>query len=141
MNTVIQNYLLSELNEIAKEIVQISTNKTFLLFGEMGVGKTTLIKEICAVLGTIDPTNSPTFSIVNEYQTKEEQTIYHFDFYRLKNEHEALDIGLESYFETDAWIFIEWPENIQNLLPLDATEIHLTKINDAQRNIQLKNSV
>ena len=141
MNTVIQNYLLSELNEIAKEIVQISTNKTFLLFGEMGVGKTTLIKEICAVLGTIDPTNSPTFSIVNEYQTKEEQTIYHFDFYRLKNEHEALDIGLESYFDTDAWIFIEWPENIQNLLPLDATEIHLTKINDAQRNIQLKNSV
>lgn len=138
---MIQNYLLSELNEIAKEIVQISTNKTFLLFGEMGVGKTTLIKEICAVLGTIDPTNSPTFSIVNEYQTKEEQTIYHFDFYRLKNEHEALDIGLESYFDTDAWIFIEWPENIQNLLPLDATEIHLTKINDAQRNIQLKNSV
>ena len=136
-----QNYLLSELNEIAKEIVQISTNKTFLFFGEMGVGKTTLIKEICTVLGTIDPTNSPTFSIVNEYQTKEEQTMYHFDFYRLKNEHEALDIGLESYFDTDAWIFIEWPENIQNLLPLDATEIHLTKISDAQRNIQLKNSV
>lgn len=141
MNILNQNYFISELDEIANKIIQIASNKTFLFYGEMGVGKTTLIKQICTVLGTVDPTNSPTFSIVNEYQTKDEQTIFHFDFYRLKNEHEALDIGLESYFDTDAWIFIEWPENIENLLPLEATVIHLTKINDAQRNIQLKNSV
>lgn len=141
LNILNQNYFISELDEIANKIIQIASNKTFLFYGEMGVGKTTLIKQICTVLGTVDPTNSPTFSIVNEYQTKDEQTIFHFDFYRLKNEHEALDIGLESYFDTDAWIFIEWPENIENLLPLEATVIHLTKINDAQRNIQLKNSV
>lgn len=105
----------------------------------MGVGKTTLIKEICTALNTIDPTNSPTFSIVNEYHTKKNEVIYHFDFYRINKDHEALDIGLESYFDEEAWIFIEWPENIQKLLPLKVTEIHLTKNSDAQRNIQLKN--
>lgn len=136
-----QNYSISNINEIAKDIIQISTNKTLLFYGEMGVGKTTLIKEICTVLGTIDSTNSPTFSIVNEYRTQKDETIYHFDFYRLNNEQEALDIGLESYLDSQAWIFIEWPENIENLLPLEATEIHLIKISDAQRNIQLKNSV
>lgn len=136
-----QNYSISNINEIAKDIIQISTNKTLLFYGEMGVGKTTLIKEICTVLGTIDSTNSPTFSIVNEYKTQKDETIYHFDFYRLNNEQEALDIGLESYLDSQAWIFIEWPENIENLLPLEATEIHLIKISDAQRNIQLNNSV
>lgn len=139
--TINQNYSISNISEIAKDIIQISTNKTLLFYGDMGVGKTTLIKEICTVLGTIDSTNSPTFSIVNEYRTHKDETIFHFDFYRLNNEQEALDIGLESYFDSQAWIFIEWPENIENLLPLEATEIHLIKISDAQRNIQLKNSV
>ncbi|CAI8343580.1 MAG: tRNA threonylcarbamoyladenosine biosynthesis protein TsaE [Flavobacterium sp. SCGC AAA160-P02] len=136
-----KNYSLSDLNSIAKEIIQLSNNKTFLFYGEMGIGKTTLIKEICKILGTVDVTNSPTFSIVNEYKTTTNQTIYHFDFYRLKDEQEAYDIGIESYFYSEAWFFIEWPENIENLLPLMATEIHLTKLSDGRRNIQLKKSI
>lgn len=104
----------------------------------MGVGKTTLIKEICKELGTNDITSSPTFSIVNEYKTKTNHTIYHFDFYRINNEEEAYNIGVEDYFNSDAWCLIEWPSVIQNLLPLDYVNIHLSELDDGQRNIQLK---
>jgi len=104
----------------------------------MGVGKTTLIKEICKELGTDDITSSPTFSIVNEYKTNTNDTIYHFDFYRINNEEEAYNIGVEDYFDSDAWCLIEWPSVIQNLLPLDYVNIHLSELDDGQRNIQLK---
>lgn len=82
----------------------------------MGTGKTTLIKSLCQHLGVTEPVTSPTFSIVNEYQGRESK-IFHFDFYRLKNETEALDLGYEEYFYSGAYCFIEWPEKIPNLLP------------------------
>ena len=104
----------------------------------MGVGKTTLIKELCKQLKVLDNISSPTFSLVNEYQTASQEVIYHFDFYRIDDEEEALDMGIEDYLESGNWCFIEWPENIENLLPLDAVEIHLSLLEDNQRNIQLK---
>ena len=130
-------YSLQELSAIAKEIILQSNNKILLFYGQMGVGKTTLIKEICRQLGVLDNISSPTFSLVNEYQTSTQEIIYHFDFYRIDDEEEALDMGIEDYFESENWCLIEWPENIENLLPLDAVEIHLTLLDDGQRNIQL----
>jgi len=112
-----------------------------LFYGIMGVGKTTLIKELCKVLGIDDVTSSPTFSIVNEYVTNSNEKVYHFDFYRIEDEEEAYDIGFEDYFYDEAWCLIEWPENVQNLLPLNAVEIHLTQLDDGQRNIQLKQPI
>ena len=104
-----KNYSFLDLNQIAKEIIRNSKHKILLFHGEMGVGKTTLIKEICKILGTDVLINSPTFSIVNEYITNTNEIIYHFDFYRIKNEEEALNLGLEDYFYSNAWCLIEWP--------------------------------
>lgn len=136
-----KNYSLEQLHEIAKEVVQHSRYKTILFNGEMGVGKTTLIKEICKVLGVQDNITSPTFSLVNEYKTLKETSIYHFDFYRIKNEEEALDIGIEDYFYGDNWCLIEWPDNIKNLLPLNTVKITITLHSDNNlRNIQLNHN-
>lgn len=131
-------YSLHEVSEVAKEIVSNATHKVVLFYGNMGVGKTTLIKEICAQLGVNDITHSPTFSIVNEYEG-ENATIYHFDFYRLTKEEEAYDIGVEDYLYSNSWCFIEWPENIKNLLPLNSTELYLSLLEDGKRKIRLKN--
>ena len=136
-----RNYGLNDLKSIAKQVIASSKHKVLLFYGAMGVGKTTLIKEICKELETDDVTSSPTFSLVNEYHTKSGEIVYHFDFYRIVKEEEAYDMGVEDYFYSDAWCLIEWPENIQNLLPLKSTEIHLTQLEDGQRNIQLKPSV
>lgn len=133
-----RDYSISELPEIAKEIIQNASSKILLFYGEMGVGKTTLIKEISKFLGTQDITSSPTFSIVNEYSTEKNGLVYHFDFYRIEDEEEAMDIGIEDYFYSDNWCFVEWPENIENLLPLNSVEIHLTLLDNQKRNIQLK---
>ncbi|WP_438977650.1 tRNA (adenosine(37)-N6)-threonylcarbamoyltransferase complex ATPase subunit type 1 TsaE [Polaribacter sp.] len=133
-----KNYSLQDLPKIASEIISSAKNKTLLFYGQMGVGKTTLIKELCKSLGVLDNISSPTFSLVNEYQTANNDKVYHFDFYRIEDEEEAFDIGIEDYFDSKNWCFIEWPENIENLLPLDAVEIHLSLLDDEQRNIQLK---
>ena len=133
-----KNYSFLDLNQIAKEIIRNSKHKILLFHGDMGVGKTTLIKEICKILGTDDLINSPTFSIVNEYITNTNEIIYHFDFYRIKNEEEALNLGIEDYFYSNAWCLIEWPSVIQNLVPLKNSTIHITELNNGQRNIELK---
>ncbi|MGY8909530.1 MAG: tRNA (adenosine(37)-N6)-threonylcarbamoyltransferase complex ATPase subunit type 1 TsaE [Flavobacteriales bacterium] len=133
-----KNYSLDNLSEIASEIIASAENKTLLFFGEMGVGKTTLIKEICKNLGVLDSISSPTFSLVNEYETSKKEKVFQFDFYRITDEDEALDMGIEEYFDNNDWCLIEWPKNIENLLPLDAVEIHLSILNDGKRNIQLK---
>ncbi|MCL4116983.1 UNVERIFIED_CONTAM: hypothetical protein GTU68_020150 [Idotea baltica] len=101
----------------------------------MGVGKTTLIKEIVKQLEVHDVVSSPTFSLVNEYESEQKETIYHFDFYRINDEIEALDMGIEEYFDSNNWCLIEWPENIKNLLPLNAVKILLSTNNDGSRNI------
>jgi len=133
-----KNYSLEDLSIIASEIILLAKSKTLLFYGEMGVGKTTLIKEICKVLKVQDSISSPTFSLVNEYQTSNKDKVFHFDFYRITNEEEAFDMGIEEYFYNNDWCLIEWPENIENLLPLEAVEIHLTVLDNGKRNIQLK---
>ena len=132
-----KNFLLSEVPIIAKEIIQNSTSKIILFHGDMGVGKTTLIKEICKILGTEDLISSPTFSIVNEYITSNNETIFHFDFYRIDNEEEAYNIGVEDYFDSNHWCLIEWPSVVENLLPLENVNVYLTSLEDGQRNIQI----
>jgi tRNA threonylcarbamoyladenosine biosynthesis protein TsaE len=133
-----KNYSLNDLAAIAKEVIATAKNKTLLFKGKMGVGKTTLIKEICLVLGVKDAVSSPTFSLVNEYHTLENDIVFHFDFYRISTEEEALDMGIEEYLYQNNWCFVEWPENIENLVPLDAVQIHLAVLENGQRNIQLK---
>ena len=133
-----KNYSLENLSEVATELISSAKNKTLLFYGQMGVGKTTLIKEICKQLGVLDTISSPTFSLVNEYETSKIEKVFHFDFYRIAQEEEALDIGIEEYFDNNDWCLIEWPENIENLLPLDAVEIHLSILKDQNRNIQIK---
>lgn len=132
-----KNFLLSEVPIIAKEIIQNSTSKIILFYGDMGVGKTTLIKEICKILGTEDLISSPTFSIVNEYITSNDETIFHFDFYRIDNEEEAYNIGVDDYFDSNHWCLIEWPSVVENLLPLENVNVYLTVLEDGQRNIQI----
>lgn len=135
MNT---NYSLKNLSEIALELISSVKHKTLLFYGEMGVGKTTLIKEICKQLEVLDSISSPTFSLVNEYQTNNNEKVFHFDFYRIEDEDEALDMGIDDYFYNNDWCLIEWPQNVENLLPLDAVKIHLSILEDGKRNIQLK---
>ena len=132
-----KNFLLSEAPIIAEEIIQKSTSKIILFHGDMGVGKTTLIKEICKILGTEDLISSPTFSIVNEYITSNDETIFHFDFYRIDNEEEVYNIGVEDYFDSNHWCLIEWPSVVKNLLPLENVNVYLAVLEDGQRNIQI----
>ncbi|RCS26965.1 tRNA (adenosine(37)-N6)-threonylcarbamoyltransferase complex ATPase subunit type 1 TsaE [Polaribacter sp. WD7] len=132
-----KTYSLEDLDLISKEVITSTKNKTLLFYGEMGVGKTTLIKEICKQLGVLDNISSPTFSLVNEYQTTTEAKVFHFDFYRIEDENEALDMGIEEYFYQNTWCLVEWPENIENLLPLDAVKIELKVLENGQRYIQL----
>lgn len=130
------NYTLQDLPNIAEQVLIASSTKTLLFYGEMAVGKTTLIKEIIKKLGVKDTISSPTFSIVNEYEIEDDK-IYHFDFYRIEDEEEILDIGIEEYFFGDHWVFIEWPEKISNLLPTRKTEIKLNKNKNGSRTINL----
>lgn len=118
---------LSELAQAATELLQNHPNKkVFAFYGQMGAGKTTFIKEICKALGVIDNTSSPTFSIINEYKTNNGEKVFHFDFYRLKNETEAYDLGYEDYLYSNNYCFIEWPEKIENLLPEDLVKVTIT---------------
>ena len=131
-------YTLKELPKIALDLLEQFSNKILLFYGEMGVGKTTLIKELVKQLGSQDVVSSPTFSLVNEYHTVLGNSLYHFDFYRIDDEEEALDMGIEDYFYSDNWCLVEWPEKVKNLLPLTAVAIHLTKNDDGTRTITIK---
>jgi len=130
---------ISELPAVAEAIIgQAANNRIFLFYGDMGAGKTTLIKTLCSFLGTTDTVTSPTFAIVNEYQAAKDK-IYHFDFYRLKNQTEALDMGYEEYFYGGAYCFVEWPEKIPDLLPQHYTSISIKALSDGSRQINIEN--
>ena len=129
-------YTIQDLPKIAEKVLLNTSNKTLLFYGNMGVGKTTMIKELAKRLGVTDTISSPTFSIVNEYEINNDK-IFHFDFYRIKNEEEVLDIGIEEYFYSGHWIFIEWPEKIKNLLPNKNTIINLIKNKNESRTINM----
>ncbi|HSN48062.1 MAG TPA: tRNA (adenosine(37)-N6)-threonylcarbamoyltransferase complex ATPase subunit type 1 TsaE [Flavobacterium sp.] len=130
-------FSLDEINTVAQQILEQNPNKVILFHGEMGVGKTTLIKTIAKKLGVDGVTSSPTFSLVNEYQTTKNQIVYHFDFYRLNNEIEALDMGADEYLYSGNWCFIEWAEKIPSLIPDLHSTIHITLLPDGKRVLSL----
>ena len=118
---------LEQLNSIANQILDHTlTHKKFAFYGEMGVGKTSLIKALSLHLGVTDIVSSPTFSIVNEYNTNKNTKVYHFDFYRIDDEKEAYDIGYEEYFFSNAYCFIEWSEKIPSLIEDDMVQIKMS---------------
>lgn len=126
MSKIIVNDI-SELPAAAKVLIKsFDGQKIVAFYGEMGAGKTTLIKAICTEMGVRDNISSPTFSIVNEYQSVKGK-IYHFDFYRLKSSDEAYDMGYEEYFYSKSYCFIEWPEKIAELMPLEFDKVTITK--------------
>ncbi len=130
---------LEELAGSASTILEYAgSNKIFLFYGDMGAGKTTLIKSLCAGLGVTDEVTSPTFSIVNEYAGTN-GPVYHFDFYRLKEQGEALDMGYEEYFFSESYCFIEWPEKIAGLIPDQYTGIRIEVSEEGVRQITVEN--
>lgn len=131
------NFSLQELEQVANKIIAQNPNKVILFHGEMGVGKTTLIKQLCKSLGVTGATSSPTFSLVNEYETATNQIVYHFDFYRLNNEVEALDMGIDEYLYSGNWCFIEWAEKIPNLIPESHSVISISLLADGSRLLKL----
>jgi len=131
MNVPVKN--IDGLKHAAKELIAFGgEEKIFLFYGDMGAGKTTFIKSLCESLGTHEPVTSPTFSIVNEYDG-EKTKIYHFDFYRLKNQTEALDLGYEEYFYSGNYCFIEWPEKIAGLLPDHYIRVDVRVLDENER--------
>ncbi len=127
---------LQDLPKVAASILEMTAQHQHLVFwGEMGTGKTTLIKEICQLLGIQDTVSSPTYSIVNEYHGNEKKA-YHFDLYRLKSVEELLNIGFEDYLYEDAYLFIEWPEKALDFLE-NYAQIKLSLQEDGQRLIEI----
>ncbi len=130
---------LKDLPRVASALLKAeSHNKIWLFVGDRGAGKTTLIKEICKHLGVTDVMSSPTFSIINEYETIGRLKIFHFDFYRIKKEEEAIDIGTEDYFYSGNYCFVEWPERVPNLIPDQYTVIKIETIDSDTRTISMK---
>ena len=125
---------IEHIREAAREFIQhIGDRRVFAFYGKMGAGKTTFVKAICEELGVEDVITSPTFAIINEYQVVGAQTIYHFDFYRIKKLEEVYDMGYEDYFYSGALCFIEWPELIEEILPDDAVRVSITEQEDNSR--------
>lgn len=133
-NTYQQTYALAELGDVANELVKRINAPILLFVGEMGSGKTALIKALCSAMGVFDEVNSPTFALVNEYQTERGEPVYHFDFYRVNEPEEALDMGVEEYFDSGSVCLVEWPEKISNFLPANFGLIKL-KTNETGRDL------
>lgn len=130
---------LDEINSVAARFLDYVGDKTiFALYGPMGVGKTTFVKAIAATVGVVDDVSSPTFAIVNEYLTKNGESIYHFDFYRVKSISEALDFGYEEYFYSGNRCFIEWPEKIEELLPENIVNCYFSENADGSRELEVR---
>lgn len=129
-------YNQGQIREVAQKVIRESGSKVLCFHGDMGAGKTTLIKAMLRELGAADIGSSPTFGIVNEYQLPKGELLgYHFDFYRLEDETEALDLGLDDYLYSNAWIFMEWSEKIPSLLPDDAAHIYIDIIDHKTRSL------
>lgn len=127
---------LSELPVVANELIKaFGTKKVIAFKGEMGAGKTTLIKAICEELGVKQTISSPTFSIVNEYLSSSGKKIYHFDFYRINKISEAYDMGYEEYFYSDAYCFVEWPEKIAELMQEEVLTVNIS-VKDGVRMVE-----
>jgi tRNA threonylcarbamoyladenosine biosynthesis protein TsaE len=130
-------FSIDQINETAQKVIEANPEKVILFHGEMGAGKTTFIKALCSYLGVENPTSSPTFSLVNEYEAANNQLVYHFDVYRLKDQAEALDMGIDEYLYSGNWCFIEWAEKIPNLIPDNHSEITITQLDNGNRLLEL----
>lgn len=130
---------LDHIEDAAREFIgQMGDDTVFAFYGKMGAGKTTFIKALCKLLGVKDEVNSPTFAIINEYRSETTaELIYHFDFYRIKKLEEVYDLGYEDYFYSGALCFIEWPELVEELLPLDSKKVTINENSDGSRTITL----
>ncbi len=132
-------FSIETIHLVAQSVLSANPNKVILFNGEMGVGKTTFIKALCKALGVEEATSSPTFSLVNEYRTENGEIVYHFDVYRLKNEIEAYDMGMDEYIYSGAWNFIEWAEKIPSLIPERYSVVDLIKLDNGNRKLILTN--
>jgi len=132
-----KTYSLSEIETVAKNLLPYLTNKVILVNGDMGAGKTTMIKALCKALNSPDVVSSPTFSLINEYRTAKDEPLYHFDCYRIENEEEAYDFGAEEYLHSGHLCFLEWSENIASLLPEKCSSLMIEKIDTNTRKITL----
>ncbi len=139
MQKVAFSYTLSELHQAAEWLLaQIGERKVLAFYGQMGAGKTTLIKELCHALRVTDNVTSPTFALINEYHTADYEQIFHFDFYRIKKLEEAYDLGYNEYFDSGSLCLVEWPELVEDLLPEDTTlRIHIEVTGEKTRKISL----
>jgi tRNA threonylcarbamoyladenosine biosynthesis protein TsaE len=132
-------YNIQDITTVAEAVIKQLTSKTILMYGDMGVGKTTFIKSFVKALKSDDDVTSPTFSIVNEYVTPSDK-VFHFDLYRIKDEDEALQFGIEDYLYSNNWIIIEWPDRIENLYPNNANIITITQNKDNSRTLKLSHN-
>jgi len=129
-------YHLRELDKVALKLInQFSEYRVYAFYGKMGAGKTTFIQSVCKILGTNDNVTSPTFALINEYKTAEMNSIFHFDFYRIKDIEEAFDLGYEDYLYSGKYCLIEWPEMIEPLLPENIIKVKIEVAEDGTRNI------
>lgn len=133
-------YNIQDITTVAEAVIKQLTSKTILMYGDMGVGKTTFIKSFVKALKSDDDVTSPTFSIVNEYVTPSDK-VFHFDLYRIKDENEALQFGIEDYLCSNNWIIIEWPDRIENLYPNNANTITITQNKDNSRTLKLSHNI
>jgi tRNA threonylcarbamoyladenosine biosynthesis protein TsaE len=132
------NYRLEEIQNAAVKLLSAAGNyKVLALHGEMGAGKTTLIHAICEVMGVKDIVTSPTFSIINQYKTTNEQTIYHMDLYRIKDENEAINAGVEDCLYSGNICLVEWPEKASGIFPDDTLHITITSVDDNTRKLKI----
>ncbi len=130
---------IKTLDGVAEKLISgFPGQRIFAFYGKMGAGKTTFIQAVCKAIGTDDNVTSPTFALVNEYKTKNGESIYHFDFYRIKDLEEAFDLGYEDYFYSGKYCLIEWPEKIESLLPQDYVEVKIEVLENEEREITAK---
>jgi len=130
-------FSLEQINQVAQQVLKQNPEKIILFNGDMGVGKTTFIKALSKALGVKDATSSPTFSLVNEYEAENGKLVYHFDVYRLKNEAEAYDMGIDEYLYSGEWCFIEWAEKIPSLIPQNHSAINIKLLANGNRKLIL----
>ncbi|WP_317128739.1 tRNA (adenosine(37)-N6)-threonylcarbamoyltransferase complex ATPase subunit type 1 TsaE [Winogradskyella algicola] len=136
MHNIELTYHLNDIDNIALDVLKHLTSKVILFDGKMGAGKTTLINALLKAMKSDDVATSPTFSIVNEYKLENDK-IFHFDFYRIESIEEAYNFGIEDYLYSDNWLFIEWPDRIEELLPENTQTIAITKIDNNTRSLKL----
>lgn len=129
----------SQLHKAARQFIkQTDGKKIFAFYGAMGAGKTTIIRSICESLGAVGKVTSPTFTLVNEYKTIKGEPLYHIDFYRIRKTEEVFDFGIEEYFSSGSFCFMEWPELIEDLLPVETVKVRITVSDTGERILEIE---